>query len=233
MLTLLAIFLRIFFSEELSSALSAKRSSSLSLTTSSLGYLSPKVLNGSVRDLPCLAPCLREAGCCFYYIWGLTDESEALTQPNGKTPRTACGSGKEVIEIEQRCLWLQLTFLKSGTSYFLLEDWGDTFRYGKFVFWVLPHQKDLVEAPTSGRFTWVEEKDNEATHILVKVKRQIWLIEPLKSYLTVLTNISNIKDLKLSGNYLLGMSSASEHSIYKQALRIYLEFIRKHIHILV
>lgn len=81
---------------------------------------------------------------------------------------------------------------------------------------------------------WVEEKANEETHILVKVKRQIWLIESLRSYLTVLTNISNIKDLKLSDNYhLLGMSYASEHSVNKQALWIYLEFIRKHIHILV
>lgn len=122
MLTLLAIFLRIFSSEELSSALGAMRSSNLSLTTPSLGCLSPKVLNGSVRNLPCLTPCLREAGCCSYYIRGLTDESEALTEPSGRTPRTACGRREEVSEIEQRCLWLQLTFsLKSGTSYFLLE----------------------------------------------------------------------------------------------------------------
>lgn len=122
MLTLFAIFLRTFSSEELSSALGAMRSSNLSLTTLSLGCLSPKVLNGGVRGLPCLAPCLRKAGCCCcYYIRGLTDASEALTQPGERTPRTACGRGEEVSEIEQRGLWLQLTFsLKSGTSYFLL-----------------------------------------------------------------------------------------------------------------
>lgn len=123
MLILLAIFLRIFSSsEELSSALGAMKSSSLSPTIPSLGCLCPMVLNGSFRGHFCLAPCLREAGCCSYYIWGLTDESEVLTQPSGRTPRTAWGRGEEVSEIEQRCLWLQLTFsLKSGTSYFLLE----------------------------------------------------------------------------------------------------------------